>query len=81
MDYACLTQWNYETCCMGHPRRTGHGGEFLQNVAHWRREWQTTLVFLPWEPHEQYERQKDRKDELPRSEGAQYATEHFNIPV
>ena len=20
----------------------------------WRREWQTTSVFLPWEPHEQY---------------------------
>ena len=34
-----------------------------------------TSVFLPWEPHEQYERQKDRtlKDELPRSVGAQYA--------
>ena len=33
-------------------------------------------VFLPWEPHEQYERQKDRtlKDELTRSVGAQYAT-------
>ena len=23
-----------------------------QNVVHWRREWQTTSVFLPWEPHE-----------------------------
>ena len=22
----------------------------------WRREWQTTSVFLPWEPHEQYEK-------------------------
>ena len=33
-------------------------------------------VFLPWEPHEQYERQKDMilKDKLPRSVGAQYAT-------
>ena len=27
-----------------------------QNIVHWRREWQTTSVFLPWEPHEQYER-------------------------
>ena len=27
--------------------------EFWQNVAHWRREWQTPSVFLPWEPHEQ----------------------------
>ena len=60
----------------GHPRRTGHGGEVWQNVVHWRREWQTTSVFLPWESHEQYERQKDRtlKDELPRLVGAQYAT-------
>ena len=56
----------------------GHGGEFWQNVVHWRREWQTTSVFLPWEPHEQYEKakRKDRtlKDELPRLVGAQYAT-------
>ena len=37
---------------------------------------QTTSVFLPWESHEQYEKQKDRtlKDELPRLEGAQFAT-------
>ena len=44
-------------------------------MAHWRREWQTTSVFLPWEPHEQ-KRQKDRtlKDELSRLVGAQYAT-------
>ena len=54
----------------------GHGGELWQNVVHWRRQWQTTSVFLPLEPHEQYERQKDRtlKDELPRLVGAQYAT-------
>ena len=60
----------------GYPRWTGHGGEFWQKMVHWRREWQTTSVFLFWEPHEQYERQKDRplKDELPRSVGAQYAT-------
>ena len=42
----------------GHPRRAGHGGEVWQNVVHWRREWQTTSVFLPWEPHEQYEKSK-----------------------
>ena len=24
-------------------------------MVHWRREWQTTSGFLPWEPHEQYE--------------------------
>ena len=39
----------------GHPRRVGHGGEVWQNVVHWRREQQATSVFLPWEPHEQYE--------------------------
>ena len=27
-------------------------------MVHWRREWQTTSVFLPWEPHEQYEKAK-----------------------
>ena len=42
----------------GNPRRVGHGGEIWQNVFHWRREWQTTSVFLPWEPHEQYEKAK-----------------------
>ena len=29
-----------------------------KNVVHWRRDWQTTSVFLPWEPHEQYEKVK-----------------------
>ena len=45
-------------------------------MVHWRREWQDTSVFLPREPHEQHERQKDRtlKDELPMLVGAQYAT-------
>ena len=54
----------------------GFGGEVWQNVVHWRREWQTTSVFLPWEPHEQYEKAKDMtlKDELPRLVGAKYAT-------
>ena len=44
----------------------GHGGEFWQNVVHWRRWWQTTSAFLPWEPCEQYEKEKDvtLKDEL-----------------
>ena len=29
-----------------------------QNVAHWKREWQITPVFLPQESHEQYEKAK-----------------------
>ena len=36
----------------------GHGGEVWQNVAHWRREWQTTSVFLAWEPYEEDEKSK-----------------------
>ena len=42
----------------GHPRWMDHGGEIWQNVVHWRMEWQTTSVFLPWELHEQYEKTK-----------------------
>ena len=30
----------------------------LTNCAPLEREWQNTLVFLPWEPHEQYEKAK-----------------------
>ena len=45
-------------------------------MVHWRREWETTSVFLSREPHDSMKRQKDRtlKDELPRSVVAQYAT-------
>ena len=59
-----------------HTRQKGHGGEVWQNVIYWRREWQTTSVFLPWEPMNSRKRQNDRipKEELPRSVGAQYAT-------
>ena len=45
-------------------------------MVHWRREWQTTSIFLPQEPREQYEKEKDRtlKDDLLSLVGAQYAT-------
>ena len=42
----------------GHTRKTGHGWEFWQNVVHWRREWHTTSVCLPQEPHKLYEKAK-----------------------
>ena len=42
----------------GHPRQTSQSREFWQNVIHWRREWQTTLAYLLWEPHELYKRTK-----------------------
>ena len=44
--------------CVGPPRWMDHGGKFWQNVVHWRSEWQTISVFLPWNPHEQYEKAK-----------------------
>ena len=44
-------------------------------MVHWRREWQTTSVFVPWKPHEKYEKtNRTLKDELSRSVGDQYAT-------
>ena len=51
----------------------GHGGEFRQNVVHWRREWKTTSFFIAMNS---IKRQKDMtlKDELPRLVGAQHAT-------
>ena len=63
-------------CCFCHPRWMGHGGEFWQNMVHWRREWQVTSIFLPWESHEQYDKAKRYNTErcTPRSIGAQYAT-------
>ena len=39
----------------GYPIWMGHSREFWQNMIHWRREWQTTSVNLPWEPHEMYQ--------------------------
>ena len=32
--------------------------EFWLNAVYWKQKWQTTAVFLPWEPHEQYEKTK-----------------------
>ena len=45
----------------GHPRWTIHSGEFWQNVIYWRRKWQTTPVYLPWETHELYKKAKKKK--------------------
>ena len=36
----------------GHLRQMGHSREFWQNLILWRRECQTTPVYLPQEPHE-----------------------------
>ena len=42
----------------GHPRQMGHSGEFKQNMIHLRKDWQTTPVYLLWEPHELYKKAK-----------------------
>ena len=54
----------------------GHSGEFWQNMVHWRRVRQITSVFLPCEPHEQYEKAKryDTERWIPQDICAQYAT-------
>ena len=59
----------------GHQGRTGYSGEFWQNTVHWRREWQTTPVFLPGEPNEQYEKAKryDTGKWVPRLESVPHA--------
>ena len=53
-----------------------HGREFWQNMVRWRREWLTPSVFLPWEPHEQYEKAKryDNRRWDPQLVGVQYTT-------
>ena len=51
-ERACVTRWSYKPCHVN-PRQIGHAGDFWQN---WRNEWQTTPVYLPWEPHELYKR-------------------------
>ena len=49
-----------------HPRWTGPSREFWQNLVHWRREWQNTSVFFPWEPHEQYEQYNHHQLLIPK---------------
>ena len=64
----------------GHPKQMGHSKELWQKAVHWRREWQTTPVFLPPEPYEMYEKAKkmwhQKISSLPNPwpEGVQYAS-------
>ena len=54
----------------------GNGGEFWQNMVHWRRERQTAWISFLENPMNSIKKPKDRtlKDELPRLIGAQFAT-------
>ena len=58
MNHSLIYLMKLSHAVWGRPRLTGHGGEVWQNVVHRRRERQTTSVFLPWEPHEEYEKAK-----------------------
>ena len=54
----------------------GNGGEFWQNLVHWRGNGKPPQYSCLENPISSMKRQKDRtlKDEFPRSVGAQYAT-------
>ena len=54
----CLTQWNYEPCHVGPPKTDRSCWRVLTKCDPLEKEWQTTSVFLPWEPHEWYEKAK-----------------------
>ena len=61
---------------MGQPKRSRSWWRGLTECGPLEKGMAATSVFLPWEPHEQYEGQNDRilKEELPRLVDAQYAT-------
>ena len=72
----CLTQRNYEPCHVGTPKMYESWWRVLTKCGPLQKGMANHFSFLPWKPHEQYEKAKDRtlKDELPRSVGAQYDT-------
>ena len=54
----CLTQWNYEQCCVGPPKMDGSWWRVLKKHDPLEKGRQTTSVFLAWVSHEQYEKAK-----------------------
>ena len=72
----CLTQWNYELCYIGPPKIVGSWRRALTKSDALEKGMTDQFLFLPWEPHEQYEKAKryTLKQELPRLLGAQYDT-------
>ena len=71
----CITQWSYEPCRAGLPRTDRSLYRVLTKRSQ-PEKWQPTPIFLPGEPHLQYERQNEMilEDEPPRLEGVQYPT-------
>ena len=73
-----LTQWNYEPCCVGPPKTDGSWWRVLTKCGPLEKGMANYFKYSCLEnPMNSLKRQKDRplKDELPRSVGAQYATE------
>ena len=75
----CLRSWSpWKHFLMARSQRAHHQA-CVNNMATarciWRREWQTTSVFLPWESHEQHEKAKryDTERWTPRSVVPLYA--------
>ena len=54
----CLTQWNYEPCCVGPPKTNRSWWRILTKRGPLEKGMENHWVFLPWEPHEQYEKAK-----------------------
>ena len=77
-----LCKWSYELCCAGPPKMDRSWWRVLTKKKKISNNtWSTGKgngkpVFLPREPHEQYEKAKDMtpEDEPPRSVGVPYAT-------
>ena len=54
----CLTQWNYEPCRVGPPKTNRSWWRILTKLGPLEKGMENHWVFLPWEPHEQYEKAK-----------------------
>ena len=71
---ACQASLSF-SICLGLLKLMSAESVMLSNVVHCRREWQITSVFLPPEPHEQYERAKMQG--LRKADGQETASRSF----
>ena len=75
-EAACITQWNYEQCCVGppkHPRGVGHCGEFWQNSGGGNGKPPQDTCYENLMNYIQGQKDVILKVKPPRSEGVQYA--------
>ena len=70
--------WAMTHAMQDYTRWISHRKEFWANMVHWRRNWQHTIVFMPGERHELYEKakiyDKTPEDESSKLQGIWYAT-------